>query len=80
MTSASRFLCAAPAAISRDAYNSSAMEALNAGIDSRRAGDKAKTMSWYEKAPVQDPIHAADREIPKTMERKKPSRGCTAGY
>lgn len=54
-TYVTRFLCAAPAARSRGTYNSSAIEAYNAGAASHRAGEREKAMEWYEKALAQEP-------------------------
>ena len=54
-TYVTRFLCGAPAARSSGTYNSSAIEAYNAGVASHRAGDREKAMEWYEKALAQEP-------------------------
>jgi len=54
-TYVTRFLCGAPAARSRGAYNSSAIEAYNAGVASQRAGEQDKAAEYYEKALAQEP-------------------------
>jgi len=51
----SRYLLGSPQARSRGTYNSSAIEAYNAGLASQRAGDLAGAIGHYRRALEQEP-------------------------
>lgn len=50
-----RYLLGSPQAKSRGSYNSSAIEAFNAGLASQKAGDIVKAVELYRKALEQEP-------------------------